>query len=171
MQLIFDPTAIDYFVKGLTWIGIPSFAGLISLYSALIVFPPEITIDTVIDKHKKLNSESRIKIKNLGKIPALNISSTVTELKVVLDGLSMKKCEILNPPKTIPRLASTESSEISIAPGIHIQSGASFSVFEYKLELTYTAKFLIFSRHLRKSWRISLRNLGDEFSWEYAIAD
>ncbi|BBL74948.1 hypothetical protein [Methylomagnum ishizawai] len=170
MQSSFDPTTIDYVAKGLAWAGITSFAGLISLYSAWIVFPPEITIDTVTDKHKKLNSESRIKIKNLGKMPALNIFSTVTELKVVLDSLSMKNCAILNPTKTIPRLASTESSEISISPGIHTQNGAIFSAFEYKLELTYTAKFLFFSRHLKKSWRISLRNLGDEFWWECTIA-
>lgn len=169
MHFTYDPVVLDYVFNGLAWAGITSLAGLIGLYTAWIALFPEITIDSVVDKSKKFSSESRIKIKNIGKLPALNISSDITELNVGLDGLSMRDCAILNPPKTIPRLAGGESSEISIAPGIHIERGANFSTFEYKLQLTYAAKFLFFSRRLKKSWGIHLRNIGEEFIWDFSI--
>lgn len=169
MNVTLDPVILDYVLQGLKLAGITSFAALISLYAAWLAFFPELTVDSVIDKSKKLNSESRIKIKNLGKLPALDVSTVVTELNVTLDGLSMRNCAILAAPPIIPRLAGGESSEIAIAPGIHTQQGANFSTFEYNLELTYAAKFLFFSRRLTKCWRVSLRTLGEEFAWTCSI--
>ena len=165
----FDPTVYGILVKWFGILGISSVAGLITFYSAWIAFPPEIVVDTVIDKAKHFSSESRIKIKNNGKLPAFQITSTINGLNVSLGGLLMNDCCIKNPPKTIPRIAGGESAEISVAPGISVADGAKYSSFSYSLKLTYLTKFPFFTRQFTKNWSVKLRNVSEEFFWDVEI--
>lgn len=167
---LFDPATIDIVSTFMTWVGIPSLFGFVSLYVLWISLPPEISIDSVADKSKNFNSESCIKIKNLGKLPALNITATVTNLNVKLNGITMRDCQISNAPGSIPRLANGEYSEISITPGVKTTSGAKYTEFSYTLQLSYSAKLFLVSRSFNKLWKVELRNLGNEFTWNVSIA-
>lgn len=160
-----NPSLLELVATWLKWIGLTSASGAIALYSAWLAFPPEIVVDAVSDKSKKYSSESTLKLKNIGKLPALYIVSTVRNLGVTLAGIRMSDCQIVNPPSAIPRMAGGESAEITVAPGIAVDGGAKYSAFSYELELNYSARAFFLRRTFSKRWLVELRNTGEEFSW------
>lgn len=170
IPLVFDQAIISQVIYGLKVLGLTSFASLVSLYTAWIALFPELTIEAVVEKSKKMNSESQIKIKNLGKLPAFKVCSTITDLNVVVNGLNMQNCEIHGQPDNIPRLAGGESVEIPIATGFHTVHGTVFSEFEYRLTLEYNSSFMFFKRKMKKAWVVKLRNLDEEFYWGVKLA-
>ncbi|MBT3065669.1 hypothetical protein [Rhodoferax sp. U11-2br] len=165
-----DPDVLDAVTTALKFVGLTSFSSFIALQVAWISFPPEITIEGVIDKSKKLNSESKLKIKNLGKLPANDIRTNITKLNFVLGRIRMRDSAIINAPKPISRLANSETTEISVAPGVMIQDGGFFSEFDYSIELTYEAKLFFLKKTFRKIWLVELRNIGEEFAWHVSLA-
>lgn len=146
--------------------GVTSLTGFAAFYSTLIVFTPELTIDTVIDKSKEFNSESRLKIKNIGKLPALNIYFDVENAEMEISGFRIENGNFASIGSTwIPRLSSSESSETSVTPGIHFDTAAPIGRFSYVLSLKYDAKILFMKKRFTKKWRVELRSFGDGFSW------
>jgi hypothetical protein len=168
MQL--DADVLDAVTTALKYAGLTSLSSFIALQVAWISFPPEITVEGVIDKSKKLNSESKLKIKNLGKLPAKNIRTNITNLNFVLGGIRMRDSAIINAPKAIPRLANSETTEVSVTPGVMTQDGGVFSAFDYSIELTYEAKLFFLKKTFRKMWHVELRNIGEEFAWHVSLA-
>src|SRR6266851_9181287 len=66
-----DPTILDVSLTIFKWLGATSLVGVLGLFSAWLAFPPELVIEGVVDKSKVFNSESKMKIKNTGRLPAL----------------------------------------------------------------------------------------------------
>jgi hypothetical protein len=165
-----DADVLDAVTTALKYAGLTSVSSFIALQVAWISFPPEITVEGVIDKSKKLNSESKLKIKNLGKLPAKNIRTNITKLNFVLGGIRMRDSAFINAPKPIARLANSETTEVSVTPGVMTQNGGVFSEFDYSIELTYEAKLFFLKKTFRKMWHVELRNIGEEFAWHVSLA-
>lgn len=169
MSIEVDRRIFDYAIQLLQWLGIPSLAGFILLYSAWLKFPPEIMVDAVSDKSKKLNSESRIKIKNSGRLPAFRIETEIEQLNATIAGIQMRNCTIKNSPSVIPRLSSGETAEITVSPGITTQQGVQLSEFSYILNIRCHTKLFFFKRTFNKTWKVELRNFEDGFRWDTSI--
>lgn len=165
-----DIDVLDAIATALQFVGLTSVSSFIALQVAWISFPPEITVEGVIDKSKKLNSESKLKIKNIGKLPANNIRTNITKLNFVLGGIKMRDSAIINAPRPISRLANGEATEVSVTPGVMTQDGGFFIEFDYSIELTYEAKLFFLKKTFRKMWHVELRNIGEEFAWHVTLA-
>lgn len=152
------------------WIGGGSLLGILSLYGTWLAFPPELVIEGVIDKSKSFGSESRIKIKNIGRLPALTISADVENLCARIGTNTIKDCGIFNGRPVIARLANSETAEITITPGVSIGPGISVSEFSYLLTLKHRAKLFLFTKKFKKQWRVELRNFQDGFAWHIVPA-
>jgi hypothetical protein len=162
-----DPTLWSLSLQILQWLGVSSLAGFLALYTAWLGFPPELFIETVVDKSKKFSSESRIKIKNSGKLPALGIRANVENFRAKTReaGDSVLTVEWkTDGPTVASRLASGESSEISISPGVEFM-GAQISECSYELRVVYHAKLFWLRRQFKKRWRVELRAFDDGFDW------
>ena len=135
-----DKLMLEHAIQLLQVLGFTSLAGFIALYSAWLAFPPEILIEAISDRSKKLNSESRIKIKNSGKLPALKIETEIEQLNATIGGIRLKNCAVKNSPNVIPRLSAGETAEISISPAIATEHGVELSAFSYLLRVRCHAK-------------------------------
>ena len=149
----------------LQWLGAPSLAGFLALYVAWLAFPPELVIEAVSDKSKKFNSESRIKIKNNGRLPALEIKADADNICGRFGGITMKNCGIFNGPNAVGRLSSGESAEISISPGMQLGLGMQITEFSYLLTLKHHTKLFFLRKAFKKTWKVELRNFDDGFAW------
>ena len=165
-----DPNILQVSLSILKWLGATSIASFLSLYGAWLAFPPELVIEAVVDKSKKFNSESKIKIKNIGRLPALVIKADVENLCAKIAGIHMKNCAIYDSPPVIGRLSYGETSEISIRPGIGMGQGMHISEFSYTLILKHHAKLFFLKKQILKTWRVALRNYPDGYSWDVTIA-
>ncbi|GAB3401177.1 hypothetical protein GCM10027318_08540 [Massilia agilis] len=134
----------------------------------MLAFPPELAIESVIDKSKKFNSESRIKIKNLGKLPAINIFCDVHDGDIRMGPIKLKMTAINTGSTRIHKLSGGESAETSVTPGVHLSEAAQLTTFSYVLRLKYEAKILFFKKKFSKKWKVELRNFEDGFSWNIA---
>lgn len=164
-----DESSLEIVLSFLKFIGIGSFFSVLAFFIAWISFFPELTIDTVVDKSKKFNSESRIKIKNLGKLPALEVSGKLSNLCFKLEDIKMEGSEVNNMPIFISRLSSGEVAEIPILQGVSVEGGAHFSEYTYQFEIVYKAKLFFIPIRRKKRWDIWVRNFGEEFSWNSKI--
>ena len=169
MPLEVDPELKQVSISILQWLGIPSIAGFLGLYGAWLAFPPEIVIEGVIDKSKNLSSESKIKIKNIGRLPAYSIKVNATDLCAKIGGVTMKNCAIQSSFPMVGRLAHGESSGISVRPGIGVIGNIQLLEFSYVLILKYHAKLFFLKRESSKKWKVSLNNFADGFSWDIKI--
>lgn len=165
MPLTTNPELLQVSIYLLQGLGVSSLVGFLGLYVAWLTFPPELIIEAVIDKSKKFNSESRIKIKNNGKLPALDIRAEVADLHANIESNSFKVKAIINYPSTSARLSSGENTDISISPCFHIKQGTQITTFSYILILKYHAKLFLFRKEFQKRWRVELRNFEDGFAW------
>lgn len=165
-----DPQLLQIVKSLFLWLGVPSLAGFLALYSAWIAFPPELVIEGIVDKSKRFPSESRIKIKNIGRLPALAIRADVENLCARIGTHTLKDCGFINGSNLVGRLAHSETAEITISPGIAIGPGISISEFSYSLTLKHRAKLLFLSRGMSKEWKVALRVFGDGFAWHVTPA-
>ena len=149
----------------LQWLGVPSLAGFLALYAAWIAFPPELVIEAVVDKSKTFNSESRIKIKNNGRLPAIEIKVDAENVCAKFGGITMMDCGFFNGSNVVARLSSGESAEISVSPGIGFGEGMQITEFSYILTLKHHAKLFLFRKEFEKRWKVQLRNFQDGFAW------
>ena len=169
MPLETDKLMLERAIQMLQVLGITSVAGFIALYSAWLAFPPEILIEAISDKSKKLNSESRIKIKNSGKLPALKIETEIEQLNAIIGGIRMNNCAVKKSPNVIPRLSAGETTEISVSPAIATEHGVELSAFSYLLKMRYYAKLFLIKRTFSKKWKVELRTFEDGFAWQTTI--
>jgi hypothetical protein len=146
-----DQSILQVSISLLQWIGVPSLAGFLTLYAAWIVFPPELVIEAVVDKSKKFNSESRIKIKNNGKLPALEIKADAENVCALIGGITMKDCGFFNGSNAVARLSSGESAEISVSPGVGFGQAMQLTEFSYTLTLKHHAKLFFFRKAFHQS--------------------
>lgn len=165
-----EQTTLAFSMSLLKWLGITSFGGILSLYVAWVSFRPEIVIDTVIDKSKKFSSESRIKIRNNGRIPAHDIRVEAEYSSVKFGGITIKDCGVYDGPKTKLRLSHSESFEISITPGISDENATQIEEFSYRLTIEHKAKLFFLKKEYRKAWAVNLRNFEDGFAWHVSPA-
>lgn len=165
MPLETDPTLLQVSVSLLQWLGVSSFAGFLALYAAWITFPPELVVESVVDKSKEFNSESRIRIKNNGKLPALGIKADANNVCAKIGGATFKDCQFILGGNIVARLAGGEFSEISISPGFGFGEGMKLAEFSYVLTLKHRAKLFFFHKEFQKQWSVSLRNFQDGFAW------
>lgn len=169
MPIEVDRWIFEHAIQLLQLLGVTSLVGFVVLYSAWLKFPPEIMVDAISDKSKKLNSESRIKIKNSGKLPALRIKTEIEQLNATIAGIQMRNCTIRNIPSVIPRLSGGETAEITVSPGITTQQGVQLSEFNYILSISCHTKLFFFKRTFKKTWKVELRNFEDGFRWDTSI--
>jgi len=153
----------------LTYLGITSVVGLLGLYLAFLNFLPEIVIEGVVDKSNVLSSESKLILRNIGKLPARSIRADVEDFNLYVNTNRFIHCSIAGGPNVASKLSSGESSEISITPGINFGAGARIDEFDYKLILKYFATLLFLKKTFSKVWKIELKNRADGFYWEVKI--
>ena len=165
-----DPQLLQFMKSLLLWLGVPSLAGFVALYSAWIAFPPELVIEGVVDKSKRFPSESRIKIRNIGRLPALAIQADVENLCARIGNITFENTGFINGRRLVGRLAHSETAEITVSPGIAIGPGIPVSEFSYSLTLKHRAKLFFLSRRMCKEWKVALRVFGDGFAWHVTPA-
>ncbi|PCJ46362.1 MAG: hypothetical protein COA74_13940 [Gammaproteobacteria bacterium] len=136
-----DQQTLQFSIMIFKFLGIGTIGGFIALYSAWLAFPPEIIIEGIIDKSKSFNSESKIKVKNTGRLPALSVKADAEKICAKIGGMTMQDCGIKNGPDVIGRLTHNETSEISIRPGIALGQGMKISEFSYELTLKKISTF------------------------------
>lgn len=153
----------------LTYLGITSVVGLLGLYLAFLNFLPEIVIEGVVDKSNVLSSESKLILRNIGKLPAHSIKAAVENFNLYVNTNRFIGGSISGGPDVASKLSSGESSEISITPGINFGGGARIDEFDCRLILNYSAKLLFFKKAFSKVWKIELKNRADGFHWEIKI--
>lgn len=149
----------------LQWLGVPSLAGFLTLYATWIAFPPELVIEAVVDKSKKFNSEYGIKIKNNGRLPALEIKADAENVCAKFGGITMNDCGFFNGSNVVARLSNGEIAEISVSPGVGFWDGMQITEFSYILTLKHHAKLFLFRKEFEKRWKVQLRNFQDGFAW------
>lgn len=149
----------------LQWLGVPSLAGFLALYASWLAFPPELVVEAVIDKSKEFNSESRIKIKNNGKLAALDIKADANNVCAKIGGATFQNCTIILGGNIVARLSGGESAEISVSPGFGFGEGMKITELSYMLTLKHRAKLFFFHKDFQKRWNVSLRNFKDGFAW------
>jgi len=169
MPLEADPNILHISLSILQYLGATSLVGFLGLYSAWLAFPPELVIEGVVDKSKTFNSESKIKIKNSGRLPALAIRADVENLCAKVGGIQMNNCGFYGGPKLVGRLSHGETSEISVRPGIAMNQGMHISEFSYTLTLKHHAKLFFLKKEISKKWKVQLRNFKDGYSWDIVI--
>lgn len=170
MPLETDPTLLQVSVSLLQWLGVPSLAGFLALYAAWIAFPPELVVESVVDKSKEFNSESRIRIKNNGKLAALDIRADANKVCAKVGGATFQNCQIIIGGNIVARLSGGEYAEISISPGFGFGEGMKIAEFSYVLTLKHRAKLFFFHKEFQKQWSVSLRNFKDGFAWHIVPA-
>lgn len=153
----------------LEYLGITSVVVLIGTYLAFLGLLPEIAIEGVVDKSNVLNSESKLVVRNMGKLKAHAIRADVEDFNLYVNTNRFTNCSAFGGPDVAARLSSGESSEISISPGINFGAGARIDEFDYKLTLHYYAKLLFYKKTFSKTWKVELKNRADGFHWEIKI--
>ena len=149
----------------LQWLGIGSLAGLVGLWATLISFQPDLDVESVVDVSKIFNAESRLRFKNLGKLPACNVRPDVHAINLAFAGCVMQDCGVYSGPDLFPRIAGGQSVETPIPIGMSFPPTTQFRSFSYELTLSYDTRLIFFSKSFQKSWRIELRPRPDGYSW------
>ena len=153
----------------LEYLGITSAVVLIGTYLAFLGLLPEIVIEGVSDKSNVLNSESKLVVRNIGKLKAHSIRADVQDMNLYVNTNRFVNCSMTGGPNLAAKLSSGESSEISITPDINFGAGARIDEFDYTLTLKYFAKLLFLKKSFSKVWKIELKNQPDGFYWEVTI--
>ncbi len=107
---------VDYLLIALEILGMTSVAGLIVLCVTFIGFLPEIVIEGVTDQSRLFNSESKLKIRNNGRIAARNIRADVHELNVKFGTNTIQNCTFINcGPPIANKLSAGELTEATFS--------------------------------------------------------
>jgi len=150
----------------LKFLGATTVSGFLGLWGAWIAFPPELVIEAVSDKSKKFNLESRLKIKNIGKLRAFDVHCNAENLTFLAGAICVKNCSVAdNGDQYIPRLSGGESAEASVTPGVNFSSATQATEFSYTLLLKYHARMIGLRKTFEKKWKVELRTFEDGYSW------
>ena len=164
-------TMVDTLLTVVEILGVTSVIGMILLWVTFVGFLPEIMIEGVTDQSRLFNSESKLKIRNSGKIAAHNVRADVYELNMIFNTNTFRDCTFINcGPPIATKLAGGEQTESTIRPGIGIGKGDHFDQFSYILEIKYDAKLLFLKKSFAKRWNIELKNYPDGYSWVVTVA-
>ena len=163
------PEALTTVKSLLLWLGGTSLTGATAFYLAWLALTPKLTILTVIDKSKKFNSESRLQIKNIGRLHAWNIRAEIDNAEIEFgSGFGVKSDSMrLSPNNT--HLIYNEVSEIPILSTLVNSAPVHIKKCNFVLNLRYDVRFLFFKKELRRKWAIELRNFGDSFTWNVSL--
>jgi len=153
----------------LAYLGIPFVVSLLGLYLAFLGFLPEIVVEGVIDKSQIFNSESKLIIRNAGKLAARSIQADVEDFNVYVNTNRFSGGSMTGGPNVASQLANGESTEISITPGMIFGDGMHIDELTYKLTLKYHARLLFLRKSFSKIWNVELKNRPDGFHWEIKI--
>ena len=148
--------------------GATSILGIIGFLTAYYAFPPNLAIEEVLDKSKH-NFESRLLIKNIGKMPAFGVVSDVSKMNFVMGGLNMTNMNTTDCGSPITKLASGEKTEIPAVPHVGMPVGSSLQSCDYVLKLKYDFRLPFYTKVFEKIWHVELRNTGDDFTWQIAM--
>lgn len=148
--------------------GATSILGVIGFLTAYYAFPPNLTIEEVKDKGKH-NFESRLVIKNIGKIPAFRVIADVSQMNFVVGGMNMTNMSAIDCGSPISKLASGEKTEIPAVPHVGMPVGSSLQSCDYILTLKYQLQLPFYKTILEKVWHVELRNSGTEYTWQVAM--
>lgn len=146
-------------------LGAISVGSFVSTWTALLALPPELGVETVVDPSKDLSSESRLRVKNLGKLPAYNIRPLAEDINCEFGKIRVSNCQFHTGPRLIKSLANGESAEMPVLTGIHIAGGAPLTSCTYTLRIQYSARLMFLSRTFTKTWSVELRKRRDGYSW------
>lgn len=153
----------------LPYLGLTTLTGAIALYVAWLKLPPKLTIDAVIDKSKKFNSESRLNIKNIGHLAAWNIRADLENANAKIAGVTMSGNTVIVGPNNT-HLSPQETTELPVlqrligGPPMHLSS------CDYVLNLKYEVHVLFFKKELQRKWHVELRNYDDgSYAWTFTM--
>ena len=167
-----EPTLIDQFLSygaiALQIFGATSLLGIIGFLTAYYAFPPNLSIEEVKDKTKH-NFESRLVLKNIGKMPAYNIILDVSNMNFVMGGINMENMNTTDCGAPISKLAAGEKTEIPAVPHVGVPAGTSLNSCDYKLKIKYEFRLPFYRTILEKNWYIELRNSGGVFTWQTTL--
>lgn len=152
----------------LAGVGITSVTAGLAFLVAYYAFPPNVSVEEVKDKGSH-NFESRLVIKNIGKLPAFNIIADVEKMNLRMGGLNVTDMTATNCGGKTAKLAHGEKTEIPACPHVGMPVGTSLDSCDYLLILKYQFKLPFYSTVLEKRWHVELRNSGKEFVWQTSM--
>lgn len=156
-------------IQLLEYLGITSLVGFVALYLTFLGLFPELVIDAIVDKSADYPTESKLRIRNNGKITAGSINADATNICMKAGGVIMQDCGAVGGPYVAARLSTGETHEISITPNISIGPGIKVEQFSYTLTLLWSAKFLFLRKRQSKKWKVELKFYDDGYTWNTTI--
>jgi hypothetical protein len=161
------PQLPEWILPTVLWLVGGSLAGLMGLWGAFLSFPPELIVESVVDVSKEFNSASRLKIKNTGKLPAIDISATTSNVRMQFMGIDASGNTFPTPRVVISKLTGGESAELLIpeVTKILLPANAILDEFSYDLKITFSTRLIFFSTSFKKTWEVRLHQRPDGFSW------
>lgn len=166
-----DPQSLSLLWSELNWLG-GSILGILGFIVIIYTIRPNLTIERVIDKHNRLAFESRLLIKNLGKLPAYNIWPNVYHCHFRVGGLKEDNLTLFYNGQPTEKLSGGETMEIATLPQVIIPPGIPIDECIYQLVLEYEARLPFYRKYhkkLKKKYRVELRPLGEEFAWQFSM--
>lgn len=168
MDLEIGQQILDVGIFILKIVGITSVLGVFGLLAAYYAFPPNLSLEEIRDKSKN-NFESRILIKNIGKLPAFNVVIDVTNMNFVLGGITTIGMSTIDCGTPTEKMASGEKMEIPVCPHVSVPAGTNLQSCDYDLTLKYDFRLLFFKKLLRKHFHVELRNTDSGFVWQTSM--
>jgi len=151
----------------LQWLGITTLAGAIAFVLALYKLPPRLSIIEIKDRSPAHSFESRIIIKNIGKLPAYNVWANVICLYLTIGTTTVEGMRLSRNGRPVSKLDSDEVFNIPAIPQVGAPVGVQIDKCSYRLEVEYECKILWYTKSLKRYWNIELRNWGQGFVWQF----
>jgi hypothetical protein len=166
VQLVLDAGSVV-----LKFLGGISLVGAMAFVTAYYAFPPNLTVEEVKDKGKH-NFESRLIIRNIGKLPAYNVVVDVKNMNFRMGDIHMQNMNTENCGVSTKVLAVSEKMEIPACPHVGVPLGSSLQSCDYTLLIKYELRLPLlpfYKQQREKCWYIELRNSGSDFTWQMAL--
>lgn len=149
-------------------LGATSIVSVLALLSACYAFLPNLSVEEVRDKGPH-NFESRLRIKNVGRLPAFNVVADVSGMNLRMGGLNIQDMNMSDCGVPISKLAAGETTEFPVVPHVGMPVATNLQNCEYDLTLKYQIRLPLVRKTLEKRWHVELRNAGNEFTWQVAM--
>ncbi len=150
----------------LKWIGAGLIVVVISSVVLFYTLPPELVAESVADSSPVFNSKSRLRIKNIGFIPAVSIKAEYAGVKAdIKNGFPTKEMWVSKKENLSNRLSHDESVEIPIIGKLHLSLSGLYERVEFYMGISYTTKFLFLEKTFTKWWYVELQHQPDGYSW------
>ena len=164
-----DPQYLPLISLGVKWLVGTSLVGLVGFLVTIQVLLPNLSIERVIDKHNTLAFESRLLVKNLGRLPAYNIWANVFNCRFRGGGLAIGDITLTYNGQPTKKLGAGETMEVATLPQVGTTPGIQIEECEYRLMLEYQARLFFYRKKIIKAWHIELRPLGGDFTWQFTM--